>query len=142
MRRSAALYGRTIRFGVRLRLIVRETEKEAWAAADDLIRYVTDDAIAAAQKTFGTSRDFAAVSKPIWRSFCWLLGARQPKQLAEMKRQIELFFPKKQQNRRPRGDGFCCGALVWKNHKFLFVIFPPRRKSAWAVNLQRPRSRD
>ena len=52
VRRSAALYGRTIRFGVRLHLIVRETEKEAWAAAEDLIRYVTDDAISAAGKTF------------------------------------------------------------------------------------------
>jgi alkanesulfonate monooxygenase len=52
VRRSAALYGRTIRFGVRLHLIVRETDKEAWAAAEDLIRYVTDDAISAAQKTY------------------------------------------------------------------------------------------
>ena len=75
MRWSAALYGRTVRFGVRLHLIVRQTEKEAWAAADDLIRYVTDDAIAAAQKTFGTSRDFAAVSKPIWRKFLPALGS-------------------------------------------------------------------
>ena len=52
VRRSAALYGRTIRFGVRLHLIVRETDKEAWVAAEDLIRYVTDDAISAAGKTF------------------------------------------------------------------------------------------
>jgi len=52
VRRSAALYGRKIRFGVRLHLIVRETDKEAWAAAEDLIRYVTDDAICAAQKTY------------------------------------------------------------------------------------------
>jgi alkanesulfonate monooxygenase len=52
VRRSAAAHGRTIRFGVRLHIIVRETEKEAWAAADDLIRYVTDETIAEAQKTF------------------------------------------------------------------------------------------
>jgi alkanesulfonate monooxygenase len=63
VRRSAALYGHTIRFGVRLHLIVRETDKEAGVAAEDLIRYVTDDAISAAGKT---------------------------QQLAEMKRQIEL----------------------------------------------------
>ncbi len=31
---------------------MRETSREAWAAADDLIRYVDDDAIAAAQKVF------------------------------------------------------------------------------------------
>jgi alkanesulfonate monooxygenase len=38
-----------MRFGIRLHLIVRETTAEAWAAADDLIRYVDDKAIAAAQ---------------------------------------------------------------------------------------------
>jgi alkanesulfonate monooxygenase len=52
VRKRAAAFGRTIRFGVRLHIIVRETEKEAWAAADDLIRYVTDDTIEEAQKTF------------------------------------------------------------------------------------------
>jgi alkanesulfonate monooxygenase len=52
VRRSAALHGRTVRFGIRLHIIVRETENEAWAAADDLIRYVTDETISAAQKTF------------------------------------------------------------------------------------------
>jgi alkanesulfonate monooxygenase len=52
VRKSAAAHGRTIRFGVRLHIIVRETEKEAWTAANDLIRYVTDDTIAEAQKTF------------------------------------------------------------------------------------------
>jgi alkanesulfonate monooxygenase len=51
-RKSAARHGRAIRFGVRLHIIVRETENEAWQAADDLIRYVTDDAVSAAQKTF------------------------------------------------------------------------------------------
>jgi alkanesulfonate monooxygenase len=52
VRKIASGYGRTVRFGVRLHLIVRETEKEAWTAADDLIRYVTDDAISDAQKIF------------------------------------------------------------------------------------------
>lgn len=49
VRELAAAAGRTVRFGIRLHVIVRETEAEAWAAADDLIKYVTDDAIAAAQ---------------------------------------------------------------------------------------------
>ncbi len=44
--------GREITFGIRLHVIVRETAKEAWAAADDLIRYVDDDTIAAAQAVF------------------------------------------------------------------------------------------
>jgi alkanesulfonate monooxygenase len=48
----AAVRGRKLRFGLRVHVIVRETEKEAWAAADDLIRYVTDESIAAAQKSF------------------------------------------------------------------------------------------
>jgi alkanesulfonate monooxygenase len=52
VRRSAALHGRTVRFGIRLHIIVRETEKQAWAAANELIRYVTNETISAAQKTF------------------------------------------------------------------------------------------
>jgi alkanesulfonate monooxygenase len=52
MRKRAAGCGRELRFGIRLHTIVRETEKEAWAAANDLIRYVDDETIAAAQKNF------------------------------------------------------------------------------------------
>jgi alkanesulfonate monooxygenase len=52
VRALAATRGRTLRFGLRVHVIVRETEKEAWAAAGDLIRYVTDESIAAAQKSF------------------------------------------------------------------------------------------
>jgi alkanesulfonate monooxygenase len=39
-----------MRFGIRLHVIVRETESEAWQAADRLIRYVDDDVIAASQR--------------------------------------------------------------------------------------------
>ncbi len=49
---AAAQRGRSFSYGIRLHVIVRETSREAWAAADDLIRYVDDDAIAAAQKVF------------------------------------------------------------------------------------------
>jgi len=48
----AAARGRDLSFGIRLHVIVRETNAEAWAAADDLIKYVTDDTIASAQKIF------------------------------------------------------------------------------------------
>jgi alkanesulfonate monooxygenase len=48
----AGARGRKLRFGLRVHVIVRETEGEAWAAANDLIRYVTDESIAAAQKSF------------------------------------------------------------------------------------------
>lgn len=49
VRARAAARGRTIRFGVRLHVIVRETEAEAWAAADRLISRLTDEDIARAQ---------------------------------------------------------------------------------------------
>lgn len=49
---AAAARGRRLTFGIRLHVIVRETAAEAWAAADDLIRYVDDATIAEAQKTF------------------------------------------------------------------------------------------
>jgi alkanesulfonate monooxygenase len=52
MRRLAAERGRTLPFGIRLHVIVRETASLAWAAANELIRYVDDAQIAAAQKTF------------------------------------------------------------------------------------------
>lgn len=52
MKRLAAARGRTLRFGIRLHVIVREHEHEAWQAAEDLIRYVDDAQIAEAQRTF------------------------------------------------------------------------------------------
>lgn len=52
VRRLAEEEGRTLRFGIRLHVIVRETESEAWDAAEQLIRYVDDEAIAAAQKVY------------------------------------------------------------------------------------------
>jgi len=56
VRAKAAQEGREVRFGIRLHVIVRETEQEAWAAADDLIRYVDDDAIAATQNLLAQSQ--------------------------------------------------------------------------------------
>ncbi len=53
IRARAAAHGRTVRFGIRLHVIVRETNDAAWTAAKELIRYVDDDVIARAQKAFG-----------------------------------------------------------------------------------------
>ena len=50
----AARLGRTIRFGVRLHVIVRETDAEAWADADRLISRLTDDDIARAQAQYAS----------------------------------------------------------------------------------------
>jgi len=52
VRALAAKHGRTIRFGMRMHVIVRETNQAAWDAANDLIRYVDDAAIANAQAAF------------------------------------------------------------------------------------------
>ncbi|MFB3162476.1 FMNH2-dependent alkanesulfonate monooxygenase [Neobacillus sp. 179-J 1A1 HS] len=52
VKKLAGERGRTLRFGIRLHVIVRETEQEAWDAANSLIKYVDDDMIAASQKVF------------------------------------------------------------------------------------------
>lgn len=81
VRARAARRGRTIRFGIRLHFIVRETEGEAWDAANDLIRYVSDSDIAAFQALLartesvgqarmrdlhGGSREALEVSPNLW----------------------------------------------------------------------------
>ena len=52
VRRQAARHGRTVKFGIRLHVIVRETEAAAWAAADDLISRLDDETVARAQAVF------------------------------------------------------------------------------------------
>jgi len=55
VRQLAAEQGRSVRFGIRIHVIVRETTQKAWDAANDLIKYLDDDAIANAQKRFALS---------------------------------------------------------------------------------------
>ncbi|MGY2487774.1 FMNH2-dependent alkanesulfonate monooxygenase [Cupriavidus sp. CP313] len=52
VRRQAARHGRTVKFGIRLHVIVRETDAAAWAAADDLISRLDDETVARAQAVF------------------------------------------------------------------------------------------
>ncbi|MEZ2350208.1 FMNH2-dependent alkanesulfonate monooxygenase [Caballeronia sp. RCC_10] len=52
IRARAQAQGRKIRFGIRLHVIVRETEEEAWAAADSLISHLDDETVARAQAAF------------------------------------------------------------------------------------------
>jgi len=54
VRARAARRGRKVRFGVRLHVIVRETDEEAWAEADKLISRLDDDTIAKVQARFAT----------------------------------------------------------------------------------------
>jgi len=53
VRARAARHGRTVRFGIRLHVIVRETNEAAWRAADELISHLDDATIARAQAAFG-----------------------------------------------------------------------------------------
>lgn len=81
VRTRAAKLGRNVTFGIRLHIIVRETTEEAWQAADDLIRHLDDDTIAAAQANYarmdsegqrrmaalhGGRRDKLEVSPNLW----------------------------------------------------------------------------
>ena len=52
MKKRAAKFGRTLRFGIRLHVIVRDTNEQAWQAANDLLRHVDDRTIELAQKSF------------------------------------------------------------------------------------------
>ncbi|HEX5786398.1 MAG TPA: FMNH2-dependent alkanesulfonate monooxygenase [Burkholderiaceae bacterium] len=52
VRKRAEALGRKVKFGVRLHVIPRETNDQAWAAADDLIKYLDDDTVAKAQAAF------------------------------------------------------------------------------------------
>ncbi|SPJ32919.1 FMNH2-dependent alkanesulfonate monooxygenase [Kushneria phyllosphaerae] len=81
VREAAHRAGREVTFGIRLHVIVRETDDEAWAAADMLIEHLDDDTIAAAQKVFarmdsvgqsrmralhGGKRDRLEISPNLW----------------------------------------------------------------------------
>ncbi len=52
VRARAAALGRTVRFGIRLHVIVRETDEAAWHAAESLISRVDDATVARAQAAF------------------------------------------------------------------------------------------
>ncbi|GAB4216735.1 MAG: FMNH2-dependent alkanesulfonate monooxygenase [Synechococcales cyanobacterium] len=55
VRELAERQGRTLRFGIRLHVIVRRTTSQAWEAANDLIQHVDDHTIAKAQQAFARS---------------------------------------------------------------------------------------
>ena len=57
VRKRADARGRRMRFGIRLHLIVRETDAEAWTAADRLISKLSDETIAKTQKFMAEATD-------------------------------------------------------------------------------------
>lgn len=52
VKRRAAKHGRALQFGIRLHVIVRETEDEAWRAAAELVSELDEATVAAAQAKF------------------------------------------------------------------------------------------
>jgi alkanesulfonate monooxygenase len=81
MRAVAAAKGRSLSYGIRLHVIVRETEAKAWDAANALIAKLDDETIASAQKIFarfdsvgqrrmselhGGKRDQLEISPNLW----------------------------------------------------------------------------
>lgn len=52
VRERAKTERRTVKFGIRLHIIVRETEEEAWEAANRLISHLDDNTIAKAQQVY------------------------------------------------------------------------------------------
>jgi alkanesulfonate monooxygenase len=57
VRAHAAARGRTLSYGLRVHLIVRETDDEAWDAANRLISHLSDETIANAQKRMREDTD-------------------------------------------------------------------------------------
>jgi hypothetical protein len=57
VRARAAARGRTLSYGLRVHLIVRETDQEAWDAANRLISHLSDETIALAQKRLREDTD-------------------------------------------------------------------------------------
>ncbi|MCF1481088.1 MULTISPECIES: FMNH2-dependent alkanesulfonate monooxygenase [Rhizobium/Agrobacterium group] len=57
VRAAAARSGRDVSFGIRLHFIVRETDEEAWAAADKLISKLSDETIRETQARFAKESD-------------------------------------------------------------------------------------
>lgn len=93
LKTKAAAKGRTLSYGIRLHVIVRETNEAAWQAADELLSHVNDDTIAAAQAKFaqmdsvgqqrmaalhGGRRDNLEISPNLWAGIDWYVVAQAP----------------------------------------------------------------
>jgi alkanesulfonate monooxygenase len=110
VRRRAARHGRTLRFGIRLHVIVRETERAAWDAAEALIAHLDDAVVAQAQQAFaqfesegqrrmsalhGGRRDKLEVSPNLWAGVGLVRGGAgtalvgDPSTVAERMREYE-----------------------------------------------------
>jgi alkanesulfonate monooxygenase len=107
-KRRAAAFGRTLSFGIRLHVVVRETAEQAWTEAESLLRHVDDEAIAFSQRTFarfdsvgqqrmaslhGGRRDKLEISPNLWAGVGLVRGGAgtalvgNPEQVAERMRE-------------------------------------------------------
>jgi alkanesulfonate monooxygenase len=81
VQKAADARGRRLDYGIRLHVIVRETNDAAWRAANDLLKHLDEETLAKAQKTFermdsigqkrmlalhGGNRDKLEVSPNLW----------------------------------------------------------------------------
>lgn len=110
VRERAQALGRKVTFGIRLHVIVRETEAEAWAAAERLISHLDDDTIASAQAIFsrmdstgqarmsalhGGSRNKLVIAPNLWAGVGLVRGGAgtalvgDPQQVAERIREYQ-----------------------------------------------------
>ncbi|CAI0786558.1 FMNH2-dependent alkanesulfonate monooxygenase [Serratia grimesii] len=110
VRQRAQARGRTLDYGIRLHVIVRKTEEEAWAAADKLIAHLDEVTIAAAQKIFsrmdstgqarmsalhGGSKDSLRIAPNLWAGVGLVRGGAgtalvgNPQQVAERIREYQ-----------------------------------------------------
>lgn len=110
VRQRAEEQGRKLTYGIRLHVIVRETEEEAWAAADRLIAHLDDETIASAQKIFarmdsagqarmsalhGGSREGLRIAPNLWAGVGLVRGGAgtalvgSPQQVAERIREYQ-----------------------------------------------------
>ena len=84
MRSLAAAAGRTLRFGIRLHVISRDTSADAWAVTDRMLEAMSDDVIALAQSRFtkeesvgqqrmaalhGGNRDNLVIAPNLWAGY-------------------------------------------------------------------------
>jgi alkanesulfonate monooxygenase len=76
VRRLAAANGRTMRYGLRLHVIVRETEKEAWAQAQWLYDRMDQSAI---QRRLAQEQRSDGVGGAMMRDLVRIYGSEQPK---------------------------------------------------------------
>ena len=70
VRERAAAFGRVLDYGLRVHLIVRDTDEAAWSAAEQLISRLSDTTLAAAKRQFLSEFGFSRPAPPVriaWR---------------------------------------------------------------------------